>query len=218
MRPVTDEPPIQVWIDDRNRIFRMGLSACLEGTRFAVAGESAAFSPAPDPARIDVLVFELDPAGLAAAVTATRPRTGVAGGPGGALLVAIVTADDDDLVVEAVESGVTGVLLRSDATPQALLQCLRSVTAGNGSFPTAVLSRLLSSPRSPAGTGPAGALTGRELDVLRLLSTGDNTRQIAEQLCYSEKTVKNIVHDVLVRMGCKNRAQAVAVATRRGLI
>ena len=54
--------------------------------------------------------------------------------------------------------------------------------------------------------------------MLRLLSAGDNTRQIAEQLSYSEKTVKNIVHDVLVRMGCKNRAQAVAVATRKGLI
>ena len=54
--------------------------------------------------------------------------------------------------------------------------------------------------------------------MLRLLSKGESTRQIAEDLCYSEKTVKNIVHDVLVRMNCRNRAQAVALATERGLI
>jgi DNA-binding NarL/FixJ family response regulator len=212
---VTEERPIQVWIDDRSRIFRLGLCACLDGTRFGVAGESAAFNPSPDMTRTDVLVFELERVGLAAAVAAARP---IDAHPTGARLVAITAAVEDDLIVEAVESGVTGILLRADATPQALLQCLRSVTAGNGSFPTSVLGQLLSSPRSPAGTGPAGALTGRELNVLQLLSRGDNTRQIAESLCYSEKTVKNIVHDVLVRMGCKNRAQAVAVATRKGLI
>ena len=64
----------------------------------------------------------------------------------------------------------------------------------------------------------AGDLTDRELGVLRLLSKGETTNQIAADLCYSEKTVKNIVHDVLVRMNCRNRAQAVALATRRGLI
>ena len=79
-----------------------------------------------------------------------------------------------------------------------------------------MLSRLLSRPR--AGMRGAGDLTDRELGVLRLLSKGESTRQIAEDLCYSEKTVKNIVHDVLVRMNCRNRAQAVALATRRGLI
>jgi DNA-binding NarL/FixJ family response regulator len=208
---VIEERPLRVWIDDRNPIFRLGLSACLEPPRFLVAGESAGFVPAPDLERTDVVVFELDPAGL---TTALRLKSGQ---EHGVRLVAIAADDENDLLVEAVEAGVAGALLRAEATPHALLQCLRSVAAGNGSIPTAVLGRLLARPRS--GCRPGGAdLTGRELDVLRLLSTGQNSRQIAEDLSYSEKTVKNIVHDVLVRMNCRNRAQAVAMATRRGFI
>lgn len=210
---MSDERPTRVWVDDRNRIFRLGLCACLDG-RFRLAGESAGFEPRPDLSLVDVLVFELDRAGLAAAADVARP---LSASPGPVRLVAIAPTADDELIGDAVESGVTGILVRPEVTPQALLQCLRSVTAGNGSFPTAVLGRLLAAPRSADGPAASG-LTGRELDVLRLLSKGDNTRQIAESLSYSEKTVKNIVHDVLVRMGCKNRAQAVAVATRRGLI
>jgi DNA-binding NarL/FixJ family response regulator len=209
---VIEERPLRVWIDDRNPIFRLGLSACLEPPRFLVAGESAGFVPAPDLERTDVVVFELDPAGL---TTALRLNPGQ---ENGIRLVAIAADAENDLLVEAVESGVAGALLRAEATPQALLQCLRSVAAGNGSIPTAVLGRLLARPRSAGRPGGAGDLTGRELDVLRLLSTGQNTRQIAEDLSYSEKTVKNIVHDVLVRMNCRNRAQAVAMATRRGFI
>jgi DNA-binding NarL/FixJ family response regulator len=216
-RAVIEERPLRVWIDDRNPIFRLGLSACLEPPRFLVAGESAGFVPAPDLDRTDVLVFELDPGGL---TTALRLAQGAEGGTGkGAVrLVAIAPDVDNDLLVEAVEAGVAGALVRAEATPQALLQCLRSVAAGNGSIPTAVLGRLLARPRTGGRPGGAGELTGRELDVLRLLSKGQNTRQIAGDLSYSEKTVKNIVHDVLVRMNCRNRAQAVAMATRRGLI
>jgi DNA-binding NarL/FixJ family response regulator len=132
------------------------------------------------------------------------------------LLVAIAASAEDELLVEAIEAGVTGALLRGDANPSTFLHTLRSAAAGNGSLPTAVLGRLLSRPR--VGLRGAGDLTDRELGVLRLLSKGESTRQIAEDLCYSEKTVKNIVHDVLVRMNCRNRAQAVALATRRGLI
>jgi DNA-binding NarL/FixJ family response regulator len=209
---VIEERLLRVWIDDRNPIFRLGLSACLEPPRFLVAGESAGFVPAPDLERTDVVVFELDPAGLTTALRLSQ------GQESDVRLVAIAADPENDLLVEAVEAGVAGALLRAEATPQALLQCLRSVAAGNGSIPTTVLGRLLARPRSVGRPGGAGDLTGRELDVLRLLSNGQNTRQIAEDLSYSEKTVKNIVHDVLVRMNCRNRAQAVAMATRRGFI
>ena len=202
-----DERPLRIWIDDHNPIFRLGLGACLEPP-FLLAGESARFSPEPEPARTDILVFELDSAGLPSALKLARDS--------GLLLVAIAASAEDELLVEAIEAGVTGALLRGDANPNTFLHTLRSAAAGNGSLPTAVLSRLLARPRS--GMRGAGDLTDRELGVLRLLSKGDSTRQIAVDLCYSEKTVKNIVHDVLVRMNCRNRAQAVALATRRGLI
>jgi DNA-binding NarL/FixJ family response regulator len=205
-RVVIDERPLRIWIDDHNPIFRLGLAACLEPP-FLLAGESARFSPEPDVGRTDILVFELDHAGLPAAMRLAADAK--------LLLVALAASAEDELLVEAIEAGVTGALLRGDANPSTFLHTLRSAAAGNGSLPTAVLGRLLSRPRVGRG---AGDLTDRELGVLRLLSKGESTRQIAEDLCYSEKTVKNIVHDVLVRMNCRNRAQAVALATRRGLI
>lgn len=205
-----EERPIRVWLDDHNPIFRLGLAASLEPPRFVLAGESSSFVPQPDLDRTDVLVFELGEAELGNAVRLVQ-GTGVR-------LVTIARSAEDDLLTEAVEAGVAGALIRSDVTPQALLHCIRSVAAGNGSLPAAVLGSLVAGPRGGRRSGPTGDLTGRELDVLRLLSKGDNTRQIAEDLCYSEKTVKNIVHDLLIRMNCRNRAQAVALATRRGLI
>ncbi len=204
---VTEERPLRIWIDDHNPIFRLGLGACLEPP-FLLAGESARFSPQPDLTRTDILVFELEQAGLPNALRLARDTD--------LLLVTIAADIEDELLVEAIEAGVTGAMLRTDANPNTFLHTLRSAAAGNGSLPTAVLSRLLSRPR--VGMRAAGDLTDRELGVLRLLSKGESTRQIAEDLCYSEKTVKNIVHDVLVRMNCRNRAQAVALATRRGLI
>jgi DNA-binding NarL/FixJ family response regulator len=204
---VIDEQPLRIWIDDHNPIFRLGLGACLEPP-FLLAGESTHFAPQPDLTRTDILVFELDSAGLPNALRLARDTK--------LLLVAIAESAEDELLVEAIEAGVTGAMLRGEANPNAFLHTLRSAAAGNGSLPTAVLGRLLSRPRT--GMRGAGDLTDRELGVLRLLSAGESTRQIAEDLCYSEKTVKNIVHDVLVRMNCRNRAQAVALATRRGMI
>ena len=206
-RAVTEERPLRIWIDDHNPIFRLGLGACLEPP-FLLAGESAHFSPQPDLTRTDMLVFELDQAGLPNALRLAHDSS--------LILVALAGSVEDELLVEAIEAGVTGALLRSDANPNTFVHTLRSAAAGNGSLPAAVLGRLLSRPRT--GVRGAGDLTERELGVLRLLSKGESTRQIAEDLCYSEKTVKNIVHDVLVRMNCRNRAQAVALATRRGLI
>jgi DNA-binding NarL/FixJ family response regulator len=69
--------------------------------------------------------------------------------------------------------------------------------------------------RSPNGDG---LLTHRELAVLRMLADGEDTRGIAAELNYSERTIKNIVRDVLVKLGCRTRAQAVATATRQGAI
>jgi DNA-binding NarL/FixJ family response regulator len=61
-------------------------------------------------------------------------------------------------------------------------------------------------------------LTARELTVLQLLAEGGVTREIAQELNYSERTVKNIVRDVLDKLNCRTRAHATARATRRGLI
>jgi DNA-binding NarL/FixJ family response regulator len=70
--------------------------------------------------------------------------------------------------------------------------------------------------------GPRGltftGLTEREVSVLRLVADGMDTSQIATRLCYSQRTVKNVLHDVTSRLHLRNRSHAVAYALRHGLI
>jgi DNA-binding NarL/FixJ family response regulator len=120
-------------------------------------------------------------------------------------------------VREIVDAGVTAVLLHSSLTPETLVASLRAVAAGTVMLPSDLLPRLLSHVRRTSGLGPTG-LNARERSVLRLLADGSDTRGIAEDLCFSERTVKNVVHDVLTKLNCRTRAQAVALATREGVI
>ena len=65
---------------------------------------------------------------------------------------------------------------------------------------------------------PAPRLAGRGLEVLALLATGADTKTIAEELGYSDRTIKSVIRDVQLRLGAKNRVQAVAEGIRQGLI
>jgi DNA-binding NarL/FixJ family response regulator len=79
------------------------------------------------------------------------------------------------------------------------------------------VNNLQASVLSPRGLSLTG-LSDRELDVLRLVAEGLETSEIAERLCYSERTVKGVVHEITTRLRLKNRAHAVAYAVRHGLI
>lgn len=198
-----------VWIDDPHPIFRRGLGACLRAEGFRVVGDSTRLSPAPALTGVDVLLFAAERQTLRDAV-----RLGT---DNATILVALVADPFDELVADAIGAGVAAILLRGDLIPATLSGTLRAVLHGGAMLPAKMLQRLLDRPattRHAAGVG----LTGRELDVLRLLADGDDTRQIAGALSYSERTVKNVVHDVLVKMNCRNRAHAVALATRQGVI
>jgi DNA-binding NarL/FixJ family response regulator len=76
------------------------------------------------------------------------------------------------------------------------------------------LQRQILSPRGLTFTG----LTDREIKVLRLIADGHDTNEIAQELCYSQRTVKNVVHGVTTRLQLRNRTHAVAYAVREGLI
>jgi DNA-binding NarL/FixJ family response regulator len=200
-----------VWIDDPNLIFRRGIAACLATEGFVVAGESTHFDPAPRLAGVAILLFDLESSGLQPAVRAAQSAD--------ARLVGIGRSGRQDVLFDAVQAGLAGYLVRSDLTPEALVACLRAVTLGQSSLPPALVSGLLDAMAKSGPRGASvGALASRELDVLRLLADGGDTKEIATELSYSERTVKNIVHDVLVKTNCKTRAQAVAVATRQGFI
>jgi DNA-binding NarL/FixJ family response regulator len=131
---------------------------------------------------------------------------------------------DDKGLLAAVEAGVSGVLRRDEATPHNLASAIRSIAAGEGRLPPDLLGRLMSQVGqlqrqvlAPRGLTFSG-LTEREVSVLRLLADGLDTSEIGRQLYYSERTVKNIVHDVTSRLELRNRTHAVAYALRQGLI
>jgi DNA-binding NarL/FixJ family response regulator len=143
----------------------------------------------------------------------TEPRT---------VLVAEVL--DDHALVAAAEAGVCGLLRRSEATAEGLTRAVVRVAKGSGDVPTDMVARLLNQlgqlqrhVLAPRGLSVSG-LTERETEVFRMVADGMDTADIARQLSYSERTVKNIVHAVTTRLQLRNRAHAVAYVLREGLI
>ena len=193
-----------MWIDEPSPIYRRGLVVALEND-FVLAGESARLDPRPDLTAVDLLLFAVEtlPARRASALI---EHTSIR-------LVALVSDPGEDQLVEAVLAGAHGVLCRPELTPSRLRSCLVAVADGQDAIPSGCLARLAT---NPCAAGER--LAPRELDVLRILAAGGDTREVATELAYSERTVKNIVHEVLVKLDCRTRAHAVALATRRGLI
>lgn len=139
-------------------------------------------------------------------------------------LIVVATSIDDAGLVTAAESGVAGLIRRLDATPENLVRVITRVNSGEGEVPGDMLGRLMTqlgrlqrqvlTPRGLTFTG----LTPREVQVLRLVADGHDTSEIAQELCYSERTVKNVLHDLTTRLQLRNRSHAVAYALREGLI
>jgi DNA-binding NarL/FixJ family response regulator len=139
-------------------------------------------------------------------------------------VVLVVTRLDDGGLLAAVESGISGVLRRAEAVPDRLAAAICGAAAGDGTLPPDLLGRLLRrvgdlqrQVLAPRGMTLAG-LSEREVAVLRLVADGLDTSEIAERVSYSERTVKNIIHDVTTRLRLRNRTHAVAYALRQGLI
>ncbi|MDX6237386.1 MAG: hypothetical protein QOG10_2201, partial [Kribbellaceae bacterium] len=131
-------------------------------------------------------------------------------------LVLVATVLDESALVAAAEVGVGGLLRRMDATPDALVRTIRRVAAGDGEIPPDLLGRLLDQlgrlqrqVLAPRGLTFAG-LSPREIEVLRLVADGFDTAEIAERMSYSERTVKNVLHDLTTRLQLRNRSHAVA--------
>ena len=170
------------------------------------------------------------PPGAIALVVADGMNDDVAGdlralrGRGIARVVLLVARVDDRDLLAAVEAGVSGVIRRTEATAGNMATAIRSAAAGEGTLSPDLLGRLLRQVGqlqrqvlAPRGLTFSG-LTERETSVLRLLAQGHDTAEVGRQLFYSERTVKNIIHDVTSRLDLRNRAHAVAYAIREGLI
>ena len=171
------------------------------------------------PARPDVVVLVADRVDepTAAAIRATRDS-------GGPRVVLVVGSVDGVEVLAAVEAGVAAIVRRCEATPDRLSTAIRAAATGDGHLPPDLLGRLLqqvgdAQRKAAAPTGLTfGGLTQRELTVLRLIADGYSTSEIATRMAYSERTIKNSIHDLVSRFHLRNRTHAVAFAVRQGLI
>lgn len=136
----------------------------------------------------------------------------------------LTTFDDEEYIVKALRAGAAGYLLK-DIPAADLAQAVRLTDAGIYQLSPSVAGKLVGqilqessgSPGRPGASPPAIDLTERESEVLRLLAKGHTNREIADELCVSEGTVKNHVSSILSRLGLRDRLQAALFAHEHGL-
>jgi DNA-binding NarL/FixJ family response regulator len=139
-------------------------------------------------------------------------------------VVLVVTRLAEGDLLEAVEAGASSVLRRSEATPDRVVDAVQVASSGAAAMSPDLLGELLEhvgrlqrDVLAPRGLRFSG-LTEREVRVLKLIAEGLDTTEIGHRLFYSERTVKNIIHDVTSRLNLRNRTHAVAYALRQGFI
>jgi DNA-binding NarL/FixJ family response regulator len=146
---------------------------------------------------------------------------------GQARVLVLTTFHLDEYVIAALRAGASGFLLK-DVEAAKLAEAIRVIAAGKAIVDPAVTRRLLDQfTRQPPARketdedGPArdrlGELTGRELDVLRLVARGLSNAEIAAELVITETTVKTHVHHLLTKLGVRDRVQLVIFAYDAGL-
>jgi len=127
-------------------------------------------------------------------------------------------------LLHVIERKVVAVVPRTAAPDERVVQAVLTAANGGGLLPPRLLGSLLRhfeklhrEVLAPRGLSSSG-ITPREADVLRLMAEGLDTAEIAEKLCYSQRTVKNVLHGLTNRLHLRNRAHAVAHALRADVI
>ena len=136
-------------------------------------------------------------------------------------VIILTTFDLDEYVYDALRGGASGFLLK-DAPPEELVHAVRVVARGDALLAPSVTRRLIEEiGRRPARTAtPASleSLTQRELEVLQLVARGLSNQEIADEIFVSETTVKTHVGRVLMKLGLRDRVQAVVLAYESGVV
>jgi DNA-binding NarL/FixJ family response regulator len=127
-----------------------------------------------------------------------------------ARIVMLTTFEGDVEIQRSLAAGARGYVLKT-MPPNELADVVRQVHAGRKRIPQEIAAQL-------AEHVADEALTGRELDVLQHVATGNRNRDIAERLSISEETVKVHVKHIMEKLGANDRTAAVAIAVRRGII
>lgn len=211
---------ITVVVADDQPLVRSGLRMILEAepdiviTGEAADGEEAITLVTAAPP--DVLLLDVQMPGVDGLEAMTR--LAAAGTPTKVLM--LTTFDLDEYVFRAMRTGASGFLLK-DMPGEDIAAAVRQAARGADALLAPALTRRLvdrfARERPTAGTPALDHLTARELDVLRLLARGLSNAEIAAELFIGETTVKTHVARVLMKLGLRDRVQAVVVAYESGL-
>jgi DNA-binding NarL/FixJ family response regulator len=214
----TSSPTVRVLIADDQTLFRVGLARLLEeDPRVDIVGQAGdgveavkqAGSLKPDVVLMDLKMPNLD------GIEATRQI--VASHPGVRVLL-LTTFEADNHVIQALKAGASGYILK-DSKPDSIVSSLLAVMAGERVMASAVANRVLE--MLTGTTTPKefyDGLTGREIEILKLLAGGMANKQIAYKLKISEKTVRIHVSNMYEKLNIYDRSQAVLYAVRKGLV
>ena len=213
---------IRVLLVDDEAMVRVGLRMVLTAEPdIEVVGEAAdgeqaehaAVEQEPDVVLMDVRMPHVDGIEGARRVMAARPTSKV---------VVLTTFGEDEYVESALRAGVSGFLLKV-SPPEQLIAAVRTVAAGGGLLDPSVTLRVIEQfAGAPAARTDRSAaldgLTERERDVLSRIARGMSNAEIAADLYLGEATVKTHVSNVLLKLGLRDRVQAVVAAYELGLV
>jgi DNA-binding NarL/FixJ family response regulator len=212
---------IRVVVADDQDVVRAGFSALLDTQPdievVGSAGDGAEAVRVCAEQEPDVILMDVRMPGMDG-IEATRALTA----DGGPRVLMLTTFDLDEYVYDALGAGASGFLLK-DVTAERLFDAVRVVAAGEALLAPAVTRRLIGEfARLRPRVGPAPErlreLTPRETEVLRLVAEGLSNSEIAERLVLSDETVKTHVSRVLMKLGLRDRTQAVITAYESGLV
>lgn len=209
--------PIRILIVDDHAIVRKGIRALLATERdLLVIGEacdgaeaiSQAQALSPDVILMDLVMPHVDGIQATQRIASQQP---------GLRILVLTSFAGDDKVFPAIKAGALGYLLK-DSSPEELIQAIRQVHRGEPflepSIARKVLTELSTPPKKPLTPDP---LTARELDILRLVAQGRSNKEIAEELCITEMTVRTHVSNILAKLHLASRTQAALYALREGI-
>lgn len=164
----------------------------------------------PDVTLLDVRLADISGLDLARQLQRVRARTRV---------IILTSYDNEDYLLKAARAGVYGYLLKSTSA-EILAEAIRAVHAGERRLSQPLAGKALRQleTMSRIQIRANSGLIDQELELLQLIADGATTKDIAETLYLSERTIKRKVQDVLDKLGATNRAQAVAEAYKRGVL
>jgi DNA-binding NarL/FixJ family response regulator len=210
---------IRVLIADDQELLRAGFRKLLDTEdAITVVGEAAdgaeavalATQLAPDVVLMDIRMPRLD------GLEATRRLTGSTG----VKVLILTTYDLDEYVFEALRAGASGFLLK-DSPPDTLISGIATVARGDALLAPSVTRRLIAEFARRPAESPRPALpdlTPRETEVLIQAARGLSNREIAERLFLGEATIKTYIGNILMKLRCRDRVQAVVAAYEAGLV